>query len=348
LEKQKGKASVLFENPPLILAAASVVGKKEGEGPLREYFDRVEIDPMLGKKTWEQAESELQTRTTSLVIEKSGLKKEDIRYYFGGDLLAQLIATSFGVMDMEFPMFGIYGACSTMGEAMGLGSMVVDGGFADHIVVTASSHFASAEKQFRFPLEYGNQRPYSATWTVTGCGSVVISSNTGNKRIKGKKPLAKITGMTTGKIVDMQFKDSMNMGAAMAMAAMDTILTNFRDLEVNETYYDRIITGDLGQVGKRLLLDYLVKAGYDIESRYMDCGIEIFDEATQDTHAGGSGCGCSASVLCGYILPKIRDGVWKRVLFIPTGALLSTVSFNEGQSVPGIAHAVILEKYDLQ
>lgn len=347
MEKQKGKASVLFENPPLILAAASVVGKKEGEGPLGEYFDRIEVDPMLGKKTWEQAESELQTRTTSLVIEKSGLKKEDIRYYFGGDLLAQLIATSFGVMDMEFPMFGIYGACSTMGEAMGLGSMVVDGGFADHIVVTASSHFASAEKQFRFPLEYGNQRPYSATWTVTGCGSVVISQNTGNKRIKGKKPLAKITGMTTGKIVDMQFKDSMNMGAAMAMAAMDTILTNFRDLEVDENYYDRIITGDLGQVGKRLLLDYLVKAGYDMESRYMDCGIEIFDETTQDTHAGGSGCGCSASVLCAYILPKIRDGVWKRVLFIPTGALLSTVSFNEGQSVPGIAHAIILEKYDM-
>lgn len=347
MEKQKGKASVLFENPPLVLAAASVVGKKEGEGPLGEYFDRIEVDPMLGKKTWEQAESELQTRTTSLVIEKSGLKKEDIRYYFGGDLLAQLIATSFGVMDMEFPMFGIYGACSTMGEAMGLGSMVVDGGFADHIVVTASSHFASAEKQFRFPLEYGNQRPYSATWTVTGCGSVVISQNTGNKRIKGKKPLAKITGMTTGKIVDMQFKDSMNMGAAMAMAAMDTILTNFRDLEVDENYYDRIITGDLGQVGKRLLLDYLVKAGYDMESRYMDCGIEIFDETTQDTHAGGSGCGCSASVLCAYILPKIRDGVWKRVLFIPTGALLSTVSFNEGQSVPGIAHAIILEKYDM-
>ena len=345
--KQRGKASVIFENPPLILAAASTVGKKEGEGPLGEYFDRIEMDPMLGKKTWEQAESELQSRTTNLVIEKSGLSKEDIRYYFGGDLLAQLIATSFGVMDMEFPMFGIYGACSTMGEAMGLGSMVVEGGFAEHIVVTVSSHFASAEKQFRFPLEYGNQRPYSATWTVTGCGSVVISSNTGNKRIKGKKPLAKIAGMTTGKIVDMQFKDSMNMGAAMAMAAMDTILQNFHDLEVKETHYDKIITGDLGQVGKRLLLDYLMKAGYDIESRYLDCGIEIFDESTQDTHAGGSGCGCSASVLCAYILPKIRDGVWKRVLFIPTGALLSTVSFNEGQSVPGIAHAVIIEKCDL-
>ena len=346
-EKQKGKASVLFKEPPLILAAASVVGKKEGEGPLGEYFDQIETDSMLGKKNWEEAESELQTRASNLVIEKSGLQKSDIRYYFGGDLLAQLIATSFGILDMEFPMFGIYGACSTMGEAMGLGSMVVEGGFADHVVVTASSHFASAEKQFRYPLEYGNQRPYSATWTVTGCGSVILSKNTGNKQVKGKKPLARVAGMTTGKIVDMQFKDSMNMGAAMAMAALDTILTNFRDLGVDEKYYDKIITGDLGQVGKRLLLDYLLKAGYDIGDRYMDCGIAIFDENSQDTHAGGSGCGCSASVLCAYILPKIRDGVWKRVLFVPTGALLSTVSFNEGQSVPGIALAVILEKTDM-
>ena len=346
-EKQKGKASIVFADPPLVLACASVVGKKEGNGPLGRYFDQIEMDSMMGKKTWEEAESELQTRTTNLVIEKSGLKKEDIRYYFGGDLLAQLIATSFGVMDMEFPMFGIYGACSTMGEAMGLGAMVVEGGFADHVIVTASSHFASAEKQFRFPLEYGNQRPYSATWTVTGCGSEVISKNSGSKKVQGKKPLAKIAGMTTGKIVDMEFKDSMNMGAAMAMAAMDTILTNFRDMGVDETYYDKIITGDLGEVGKRLLLDYLIKAGYDIENRYMDCGIEIFSDETQDTHAGGSGCGCSASVLCAYVLPKIRDGVWKRVLFLPTGALLSTVSFNEGKSVPGISHAVILEKADL-
>ena len=345
-EKQRGKASVIFQNPPLILAAASVVGKKEGEGPLGQYFDQVETDSMLGKKTWEEAESELQTRAATLAIEKSGLKKEDIRYFFGGDLLAQLIATSFGVMNLEFPMFGIYGACSTMGEAMGLGSMVVEGGFAEHVIVTASSHFASAEKQFRFPLEYGNQRPYSATWTVTGCGSVILSANHGDKRIHGKKPLAKVAGVTTGKIVDMAFKNSMNMGAAMAMAAMDTILTNFRDLDVDETYYDKIITGDLGKIGRRLLLDYLVKAGYDIDRRYMDCGIEIFCDETQDTHAGGSGCGCSASVLCAYILPKIQEGVWKRVLFVPTGALLSTVSYNEGKSVPGIAHAVILEKYD--
>ena len=354
-KKQQGKASVLFWNPPLILAAASVVGKKEGEGPLGAFFDQVEQDPMFGKKTWEQAESELQHRATSLAIEKSGLKKEEIRYYFGGDLLAQLIATSFGVVDQNIPMFGIYGACSTMGEAMGLASMVVDGEFADHVIVTVSSHFASAEKQFRFPLEYGNQRPLSASWTVTGCGSVILSKQDAESgkdhkpdTLGSKKPLAKVAGMTTGKIVDMQVKDSMNMGAAMAMAALDTILTNFRDLQVDETYYDRIITGDLGQIGKRILLDYLVKVGYDIESRYMDCGIEIFDEASQDTHAGGSGCGCSASVLCAYILPKLQVGEWKRVLFVPTGALLSTVSFNEGQSVPGIAHGVILEHIETQ
>lgn len=336
---QAGKASVLFDKPPVISSAASVVGQKEGDGPLGRCFDQVEMDSMLGKKNWEEAESELQTRAAKLAIEKSGLSKDEIRYYFGGDLLAQLIATSFGSMNLEFPMFGVYGACSTMGEAMGLGAMTVAGGFADHVVVAASSHFASAEKQFRYPLEYGNQRPYSATWTVTGSGSVVISTQGGGT---GKK-LARIAGMTTGKIVDMQFKDSMNMGAAMAMAALDTILRNFKDLGVDETYYDKIVTGDLGQVGRRLLLDYLMKAGYDIESRHMDCGIEIYDETSQDTHAGGSGCGCSAAVLCGYILPNIENGHWKRVLFIPTGALLSTVSFNEGQSVPGIAHAVMLE-----
>ncbi len=339
-KKQRGRASIVFETPPVITAAASTVGKKEGDGPLGTCFDRVELDPMLGKKTWEEAESELQSRTAGLVIEKSGLSREEIRYSFAGDLLAQLIATSFGNVNLEIPMFGLYGACSTMGEGLGLGAMCVEGGFADHVLVSASSHFASAEKQFRFPLEYGNQRPYSATWTVTGCGAVILSSGS----YRGEEPpLAKITAVTTGKIVDMDFHDSMNMGAAMAMAALDTIVRNFRDLGVDETHYDQIITGDLGTVGRRLLLDYLMQAGYRIESRYMDCGIEIFSPEEQDTHAGGSGCGCSAAVLCGYILPKIRSGEWKRVLFLPTGALLSTVSFNEGKSVPGIAHAVVLE-----
>ena len=339
---QAGKASIVFENPPLLTAAASIVGKKEGEGPLGPYFDKIlSGDPMFGKKTWEEAESELQSQTSKLALEKSGLKKEDIRYLFGGDLLAQIIATSFGSVDLELPMFGLYGACSTMGEGIGLASMAVAGGFADHAMVTTSSHFASAEKQFRFPLEYGNQRPYSATWTVTGCGSVILSA--AKKGKKKETSLAKVTAIATGKIVDMGLRDSMNMGAAMAMAAVDTILTNFHDLGVDENHYDKIITGDLGQVGKRLLLDFLDKAGHDAESRYMDCGIEIFDAASQDTHAGGSGCGCSASVLCGYILPRIKEGLWKRVLFLPTGALLSTVSFNEGQSVPGIAHAAVLE-----
>lgn len=339
-EKQRGRASVLFEEPPLILAAASVVGKKEGEGPLGKCFDRIEVDPMLGKKTWEEAESELLLRTANLVIEKSGLQKSEIRYFFGGDLLAQLIATSFGSMNLEFPLFGLYSACSTMGAALQLGAMAVEGGFAGHVLAAASSHFASAEKQFRFPLEYGNQRPYSATWTVTGCGAVILAAAGEGEK---EQALAKVSAVTTGKIVDMQIKDSMNMGAAMAMAALDTIVTNFQDLEVDETYYDRIITGDLGQVGRRLLLDYMFRAGYDLESRYMDCGIEIYDEASQDTHAGGSGCGCSAAVLGGMILPRIQKGEWKRVLFVPTGALLSTVSFNEGKSVPGIAHGVVLE-----
>ena len=342
-KKQRGRASIVFETPPVITAAASTVGKKEGDGPLGTCFDRVELDPMLGKKTWEEAESELQSRTAGLVIEKSGLSREEIRYSFAGDLLAQLIATSFGNVNLEIPMFGLYGACSTMGEGLGLGAMCVEGGFADHVLVSASSHFASAEKQFRFPLEYGNQRPYSATWTVTGCGAVILSSGS----YRGEEPpLAKITAVTTGKIVDMDFHDSMNMGAAMAMAALDTIVRNFRDLGVDETHYDQIITGDLGTVGRRLLLDYLMQAGYRIESRYMDCGIEMFSPEEQDTHAGGSGCGCSAAVLCGFVLPKIRNGEWKRVLFLPTGALLSTVSFNEGKSVPGIAHGVVLEMPD--
>lgn len=331
---QKGTQSIQFEEAPYIISSASVVGKKEGEGPLGGLFDMVGKDDLFGEDTWEEAESTLQKEAATLAVGKAGIAKEEIRYIFGGDLLGQSIATTFGLMELNIPLFGLYGACSTAGESLSLAAMTVAAGFGDQVLAVTSSHFASAEKQFRFPLEYANQRPLSATWTVTGSGAFVL----GKKRSK-----ARITGVTTGKVVDFGIKDSMNMGAAMAMAALDTMVQNFRDFGVNETHYDKIITGDLGQVGKRLLLDYLFKAGYDIESRYMDCGIEIFDEQTQDTHAGGSGCGCSASVLCGYILPKIRDGVWKRVLFLPTGALLSTVSFNEGQSVPGIAHAVVLE-----
>ncbi len=334
---QAGKASVVFDKPPYILGGASVVGRKEGEGPLGKLFDMVEQDDKFGKTNWEEAESELQKRTVKMAIEKCGLTNGDIRYLMGGDLLGQLIATSFGVMELEIPLYGLYGACSTMGEAMGLGAMLTAGGFADKVAAMASSHFATAEKQFRYPLEYGNQRPYSATWTVTGCGAVILSSQ------GGSQSMAKITAVTTGKIVDMGIKDSMNMGAAMAPAAFHTIWQNFNDLRVNESWYDKIITGDLGTVGRRILLDFMKEKGHDLEKVHMDCGMEIFDPEKQDTHAGGSGCGCSAVTLCSYILPKLKDGTWKRVLFVPTGALLSTVSFNEGQSVPGIAHGVVIE-----
>ena len=331
---QKGKSSIEFKHPPKIIGRASVVGKKEGEGPLGDLFDRVEQDPMFGTNTWEEAESQLQKLAAEAAIRNAGLDRSDIRYMLAGDLLGQLIATSFGVMELEIPLFGLYGACSTMGEAMTLGSILVDGGYADRVLSLASSHFASAEKQFRFPLEYGNQRPLSANWTVTGCGAVILSKD-------GEGP--KVAGVTTGKIVDMGLKDSMNMGACMAPAAADTICQHLQDFGRKPEDYDKIITGDLGVVGKQLLEEFLSNKGMDISKQHMDCGIEIFNNATQDTHAGGSGCGCSASVLTAYILPKIMKGEWKRVLFIPTGALLSTVSFNEGQSVPGIAHAVVIE-----
>lgn len=346
---QKGRASIAFDHPPLICGAASVAGSKEGDGPLGNLFDLVEQDDRLGKKNWEAAESELQKKAAELAIKKAGLTKEDIRYLFAGDLLGQLIATSFGLMELEIPLFGLYGACSTMGEAMALGAMTVDAGYGTRCLALASSHFATAEKQFRFPLGYGNQRPYSATWTATGCGAVVLESsetkaNPSAEERKPKKPLAKITGITTGKIVDFGLKDSMNMGAAMAPAAFHSIWQNFEDFEWDEKAFDQIITGDLGKVGQTILLDFMAKKGHDLSQVHMDCGIELYDSKTQDTHAGGSGCGCSAIVLCSYILPKIRDGIWKRVLFVPTGALLSTVSFNEGQSVPGIAHGIILER----
>lgn len=333
---QKGKASLQFERPAYITGTASIAGKKEGEGPLGHKIDVVEQDPMFGAENWEQAESAMQKQAADLALEKGDIHRRDIRYLFAGDLLGQLIATSFGTVDLEIPLFGLYGACSTMGEALSLGAMCIDAGHADRVMAVASSHFATAEKQFRFPLGYGNQRPYCSTWTVTGCGAVVLSA-------KGDKSDVRITGITTGKMVDLGAKDSMNMGAAMAPAAWNTIMQNFDDFGVDENYYDQIITGDLGEVGQKILLDFMKHEGHDLTQKHMDCGLEIYNKEEQDTHAGGSGCGCAAVTLCAHILPKLMDGTWKRVLFLPTGALLSTVSYNEGQSIPGIAHGVILE-----
>ena len=331
---QKGKASLAFENGPQILGKASVAGKKEGEGPLGEQFDIIEPDPLLGCENWEEAESALQKEAADLVIERAGLVRSEVRYLFAGDLLGQLIATSFGTVDLELPLFGLYGACSTIGEALCLGAMTVEAGYADYVMALSSSHFASAEKQFRFPLEYGNQRPLSTTWTVTGSGAFILGKKGGSVRI---------SGITPGRIVDMGLKDSMNMGACMAPAACDTICRSLEDFEREPEDYDRIITGDLGQVGTTILLDFMKSRGHDIRRQHRDCGSMIFDAETQDTHSGGSGCGCSALVLAAEILPKLMTGQWQRVLFLPTGALLSSVSFNEGNSVPGIAHGVILE-----
>lgn len=333
---QKGKASIQFDEAPVIVSAASVAGKKEGEGPLGSLFDIVDDDPMFGKDNWEQAESAMQKQAALLALQKGGIDKSDVRYLFAGDLLGQLIATSFGMADLGIPLFGLYGACSTMGEALSLGAMTVHADYADTVLAVASSHFATAEKQFRFPLAYGNQRPPSSTWTVTGCGAMAVSR-------KIKSGMAEIEGITTGQIIDLGCRDSMNMGAAMAPSAVHTILQNFEDMGVDASYYDKIITGDLGEIGRTILLDFMKEKGHDLSEVYTDCGVEIFDKNTQDTHAGGSGCGCSAITLSAYILPKLKDGTWKRVLFVPTGALLSTVSYNEGANIPGIAHAVMLK-----
>ena len=338
-----GKQSLRFRNPPVILAGSSIAGKKEGEGPLGKLFDYIEQDPLFGKKTWEEGESELMRLAALKVLEKAGLQNTDIRYLIGGDLLGQLIATSFGIAELKIPMLGIYGACSTMGEAMTIGSIMVDGGFADRVLAITSSHFAGAEKQFRFPLDYGNQRPYSASWTITGSGAVILADSECAKVPAGQTKLV-VSGVTIGKIVDFGLKDSMNMGACMAPAAYETIRQNFEDFGVEPSYYDKIITGDLGYVGKNILIDLLKERNYDITAIHMDCGIEIFDQNSQDTHAGGSGCGCSAITFTGYIMKQLMEGTWKRILFIPTGALLSQVSYNEGKSVPGIAHAVVVER----
>lgn len=340
MNQKLGRASVRLERPVYILNSASVVGTKEGQGPLGLLFDKVGRDDMFGCKTWEEAESALQKEAVGLALEKAGLRPEDISYIFAGDLLGQSMATSFGISSYQIPLLGVYGACSTCGESLALGAMSIAGGFADKVACVTSSHFASAEKEFRFPLDYGSQRPLSATWTVTGSGAFVLSDEPEGG---GRKARARISAMTVGKVVDYGLKDSMNMGACMAPAAASTLEQHFTDFAGQPEEYDKIITGDLGKVGQRVLIDLLRKKGYDISEQHMDCGLEIYDAASQDTHAGGSGCGCSAVTLSAYILKQLEEGNWKKVLFMPTGALLSKTSFNEGMSVPGIAHGVVIE-----
>ncbi len=332
--KRIGSQTIKFENPPSIVGTASIVGPKEGEGPLSNYFDLVLEDDTWGQKSFEKAEAKMQEEAIKLAIANANLSPKDIHFLISGDLLNQIISSSYTARQIGIPYFGLYGACSTMTESLCLGSMIIDGGFADKVVCATSSHFSSAERQFRFPLEYGAQRKYTAQWTVTGAGATVLSST-------GNGPY--ITYITPGKIKDYGIKDASNMGAAMAPAAFDTILQHFKDTGFNPADYDLIITGDLGLIGRRIVIDLMAREGYDLTKNFSDCGVKIFDGVQQDTHAGGSGCACSAVVFNGYIYKEMIKGNLNRVLLVATGALHSSISTLQGESVPGIAHAVTIE-----
>ncbi len=329
-----GKQTIKFDNPPTILETASIVGPKEAEGPLSKYFDMLLEDEFWGEKTWEKAESKIIKEAVNMVITKSGLPADSIDYCFAGDLLNQCISSSFGLRELNIPYFGIFGACSTFVEGMILSSILTEGKAGNNVLFAASSHFCSAEKQFRFPLELGNQRPPSSQWTVTGAGSAIISST-------GAGPY--VTYATPGKIVDKGIKDANNMGAAMAPAAVDTILTHFKDTGRNPSYYDAIITGDLGHIGKEIVIEMLQTYGYNVKSNYNDCGVLIFDKEKQDTHSGGSGCACCGTVFSGYLFNEMKSGKYKKILLIATGALTNATTSQQGESIPGIAHAAAIE-----
>ena len=332
--KKIGKQTITFENPPSILETASIVGPKEANGPLAKYFDKILEDEFWCEKTWEKAETKIVRETSHAVLGKANLAANQIDYCFSGDLLNQSIASSFGLRDSNIPLFGIFGACSTFVEALSLASIFAESTGSNNLLCCTSSHFCSAEKQFRFPLELGNQRTPSAQWTVTGSGAAIVSKT-------GNGPF--ITHITPGKIVDMGIKDASNMGAAMAPAALDTLITHFEDTGRNPSYYDGIFTGDLGYIGKDILIDLAKKNGYNISSVYNDCGVLIFDKEKQDTHSGGSGCACIATVFSGYIFNQLKAKKLKKVLLIATGALTNATTAQQGESIPGIAHAISIE-----
>jgi len=334
LERHVGEQTICFKDPPVILSAASVAGPKEGEGPLAGYFDRILTDIMAGKDSWEKAESDIARQGIELAVAKANLSMKDIQYIFAGDLLNQEIGSTYGIRTLERPFFGLFSACSTIGEAMTIGAVFVDGGYADHVAAAASSHFGSAEKTFRVPMELGTQRAPTSSWTVTGDGAVVIAA-------RGQGP--RITAATTGRIIDMGIKDAAHMGAAMAPAAADLLIRHFQDLNIGPGEYDLIVTGDLGRYGVELLTKLMSDNGYDISKNIKDCGIEIFDQKTQDTHAGGSGPACAAITFAGYFYPQLLHGDIKKMLFVPTGALMNTTTSQQGESIPAIANAVRIE-----
>ncbi len=335
--KRKGKQTIFYDNPPVILGTGSVAGKKESEGPIGSYFDVIAEDNVLGQDTWEKAESAFAKRAGEEAFQNSGISQDKIHYLFGGDLLNQCTGTSYGIRDFGIPFVGLYGACSTIALGLSVAASYIDGGFADYAAAITSSHFCSAEKQFRFPLEYGGQRPPSSQWTVTGSACAVLGCC-------GDGPI--IDCVTNGKIVDMGITDANNMGAAMAPAAADTLIAHFQDTGRTPDYYDLIVSGDLGFVGKSVVVDMVKEAGFDFGENYNDCGLIIFDRNQQDTHAGGSGCACAGLTFCGYLYKKLKNKELNRILFMATGALQSALSVQQGESMPGVAHAVSITNRD--
>lgn len=328
---QRGKQSFLLPTQPVIRTWASVAGKKESQGPLASYFDKIIQDTYFGQKTWEQAEKRLQQLALETLAKKAGIPQTDFSLVFSGDLLNQCIGSSFSLNRTGIPHLGLYGACSTMAQSLMMAAMTVDGGYSDQVVALTSSHFASSERQYRFPLGYGGQRTPTAQWTVTGAGAALVCSN-------GKGP--KIDSCTIGTVTELGIADAGNMGAAMAPAALQTIQAHFQDMGRSSDDFDLIVTGDLGQHGKAMLLELARRQGTKLGGKLTDCGTMIFDQNRQDVHSGGSGCGCSAVTLCGYLLGQIASGRYKRILFCGTGALLSPTSTQQGLPIPGICHAV--------
>ncbi len=346
MHKKIGKQTVKLTNRPCIVGRGTVVGEKEGQGPLAKDFDIILTDDMYGQKSWEKAESKMLKEAMHKAVSRAGLELKDMDVMLCGDLINQLMSSSFAARDMHIPFLGLYGACSTMTESLVLASILVDGGYFDHALAGASSHFCTAERQFRMPVEHGNQRPPSAQWTATAAGAVVVSSQESIPQGTKQKPfLVKAESATIGKVIDAGIKDANQMGAAMVPAAIDTLLNHIEDTGRDLDYYDLIVTGDLGYIGKDIAVDLLVDAGFNkrmVIQHYDDCGTMLFNK-NQDVHAGGSGCGCSASVFCGHLLKQMEQGKIKRLLLMSTGALLSTISPFQGESIPGIAHAISLE-----
>ena len=331
--RKRGRQSFQLKSPPVITAWASVAGKKESEGPLGQSFDITRTDTLFGQKSWEQAERKMQELALHTLVQKAGMQLSDLDVVFSGDLLNQCIGSSFTLRNTGIPHIGLYGACSTMAESLLLAALAVDSGIGDRIAAMTSSHFASSERQYRFPLGYGGQRTPTAQWTVTGSGAVLL-------RASGKGP--RIESATIGTVTDLGITDANNMGAAMAPAALATIRAHFDDMKTGPENFDLIVTGDLGKVGTAALLELARYDGLCLGGKLVDCGMLIFDAKKQDVHSGGSGCGCSAVTLCGHFLPKLQDGSLKKILFCGTGALLSPTSTQQGLPIPGVCHAVCI------